>query len=54
MPTAKVDNGKVSINYELFGEGDQKVLFVMGLGASGYAWLANVKHNSFNSQNFKN
>jgi len=43
MPTVKVDKGRVKLYYELFGEGEQKILFVMGLGAAGYAWLPNIE-----------
>lgn len=33
---------EVEIYYELYGEGAEKVLMVMGLGTSAMAWLANV------------
>jgi len=32
----------VDIFYEVYGEGNEKVLLVMGLGTSGMAWLNNV------------
>lgn len=43
-----VENGKVEtepnvhLYYELYGNGEEKVLLVMGLATSAIAWLANV------------
>uniref|UniRef100_A0A7S4MSZ8 AB hydrolase-1 domain-containing protein n=1 Tax=Vannella robusta TaxID=1487602 RepID=A0A7S4MSZ8_9EUKA len=40
--TAMISPG-VEIYYELYGQGDEKVLLVMGLGTSATAWVPTVK-----------
>lgn len=47
------DSGKVTtepgveIYYEVHGEGQEKLLLVMGLGSTGAVWLPNVRQIDF-------
>jgi hypothetical protein len=42
MPKLKVENGAVTIHYDLFGQGPEKVLFIMGFATNRSSWERQV------------
>lgn len=44
MPKLKVEKEAVTLHYELHGDGEQKVLFIMGFATNRSSWERQVEY----------
>jgi hypothetical protein len=43
MPKLAVENGSVTLHYDVYGEGPEKVLFIMGYATTRSSWERQVE-----------